>query len=202
MSWVALKAALGGKRLPDVQSEVRSHALSPSVPRKFVVFDLETTGFSAIWNEIIEVGAIRVDVDSDIHDTFQALVKPLKRIPKRITTINGISQEMVDRDGEPLQTVMEEFAAFIGSLPLVSFNAEFDIRFLRESAKRTNTVINNRVSCALTMARRAWPGRDSYRLTDIAKDGNLSDEGTHRALGDCKRTVIVYTAAASILGVT
>ncbi|MBU1397268.1 MAG: hypothetical protein KKE84_14180 [Gammaproteobacteria bacterium] len=50
------------------------------------------------------------------------------------------------------------------------------------------------------MSRRAWPGRKSYRLADLAKDGKLSSDGTHRALGDCQRALIVYTAAASRLG--
>jgi DNA polymerase III epsilon subunit-like protein len=67
------------------------------LPPRFVVLDLETTGLDPERNEIIEIGAIRVNRDSDVHDTFRALVKPTRRIPKRITQINGISQEMVDR---------------------------------------------------------------------------------------------------------
>jgi DNA polymerase III alpha subunit (gram-positive type) len=117
-----------------------------------------------------------------------------------MTQINGISQTMVDEDGEPLEIVLSDFAAFIQDLPLVSFNAEFDMAFLQSSAARHNIAIRNRASCALKMARRAWPERSSYRLCDLAKDAGLSDEDAHRALGDCKRTVLVYTAAASILG--
>jgi DNA polymerase III subunit epsilon len=199
---VALKAVDAGSSGIDVSSAENVFVDLSSVPQRFVVFDLETTGLNPIRHEIIEVGAIRVNRDSDVHDTFQVLVKPMKRIRKGITRINGISQDMVDHEGEPLETVLRDFAAFIGDLPLVSFNAEFDMAFLRNSAKQHHMVIRNRASCALQMARRAWPGRQSYRLCDIAKDGNLSDEGTHRALGDCKRTLIIYTAAASRLAVT
>jgi len=72
--------------------------------------------------------------------------------------------------------------------------------FLQNAAKRCNLVIRNPASCALRMARLAWPGRRSYKLCDLARDGGLSNEGAHHALDDCKRALIVYTAAASILG--
>lgn len=204
---VALKAVAGGTSGGDVSSAVGggnstsdvSGAFRSSVPQRFIVFDLETTGLDPTRHEIIEIGAIRVNRDSDVHDTFQALVKPMKRIPKKITQINGISQDMVDHEGEPLEAVLRDFVEFIEDLPLVSFNADFDMGFLRNAAKQHDLVICNQVSCALKMARRAWPGRQSYRLCDLAKDGHLSDEDTHRALGDCKRAAFVYTGAAATL---
>ncbi len=172
------------------------------LPPKFIVLDLETTGLDPVRNEIIEIGAIRVNRDSDVHDTFRTLVKPTRRIPKRITQINGISQEMVNRDGMALVQALKEFVDFIQDLPLVTFNAEFDMAFLQNAAKDHNIVIGNPTSCALKMARLAWPGRGSYRLADLARDGGLSDEGTHQALQDCRRALIVYTAAVSVLGLT
>ena len=176
--------------------------LSSTVPRRFVVFDLETTGLDAAKHEIIEIGAIRVDITSHVHDSFETLAKPVKRIPKHITQKTGISQSMVDLHGEPLETVMNDFAAFIGNLPLVSFNADFDMRFLRNAAKLHNLVISNRVSCALKMVRRAWPGLPSYKLVEIAKLTHMPAEDSHRALGDCKRTIFVYTGSATKLGFT
>lgn len=50
------------------------------------------------------------------------------------------------------------------------------------------------------MAQRAWPGKPSYKLSELSKEGNLSLAEDHRALGDCQRTMIVYAAAASHLG--
>lgn len=171
-----------------------------SLPQRFVVFDLETTGLDPAQDEIIEIGAIRVSRDSNVHDTFCALVRPTRPLPKKITQITGITQAMVDNEGEPLEKVIREFATFIGNLQLVAFNAEFDMAFLQKAAKQYGIVNNNPISCALKMARRAWPGRRTYRLTDLAKDGGLSDQETHRALGDCKRALVVYAAAASKLG--
>ena len=119
-----------------------------------------------------------------------------------ITQRTGISQSMVDLHGEPLETVINDFAAFIGNLPLVSFNADFDMRFLCSAAALQNIVISNRVSCALKMVRRAFPGLPSYKLVDIANYTHMPAEDSHRALGDCKRTIFVYTGSATKLGYT
>lgn len=170
------------------------------LPEQFVVFDLETTGLDPNKHEIIEIGAIRVNRDSSEHDTFQQLVKPSGRVPKKITQLTGITQAMVDSEGEPLEKALREFLGFAGELRLVSFNASFDMAFLHNAADKYSFTVSNQVSCALKMARRAWPGRRSYRLTDLAKDGHLSRAGTHRALGDCQRAMIVYAAAAAKLG--
>lgn len=171
----------------------------PFLPAQFVVFDLETTGLNPKRHEIIEIGAIRVTTASSHHVTLRTLVKPLKPIPKRITRITGISQAMVESDGVALEEAIREFIDFIGDLPLVSYNAQFDMSFLEQSTARYNLTIRNPATCALKMARRAWPGRESYRLVDLARDGRLSCDDAHHALGDCKRTMIVYAAAAAEL---
>jgi len=178
----------------------RQKAKFAYLPDRFVVFDLETTGLDPNKHEIIEIGAIRVNRDSEMHETFQTLVIPKKRVPRKITEITGIDQKMIDADGQSLEKALKDFLDFIGDLPLVAFNAEFDMSFLRRAADMHSLQFKNQVSCALKMSRRAWPGRKSYRLGDLAKDGNLSNENTHRALGDSQRTLIVYVAAASTLG--
>lgn len=170
------------------------------LPERFVVFDLETTGLTAGRNEIIEIGAIRVNRDSTQHQSYQSLVRPTKKVPKKITDLTGITQEMLSTEGQPLDKALREFAEFVGDLRLVTFNAEFDMSFLNAATSQVDLKpFRNPTSCALKMSRRAWPGRQSYRLSDLSKDGNLSSEGTHRALGDCQRALIVYTAAASKL---
>lgn len=171
------------------------------LPERFVVFDLETTGLKAGVNEIIEIGAIRVNRDSDNHDTFQTFVVPKGRIGKRISELTGITSEMVEAEGISLENAVTEFRQFVGDLPLVAFNAPFDEAFLSAACSSVSVdKFTNEVYCALNMARRAWPGRSSYRLQALANDGNLSNADTHRALGDCRRAMIVYAAAASELG--
>jgi len=170
------------------------------LPAQFLVVDLETTGLDPLAHEIIEIGAVRVNRDSDHHQTFQALVKPRRKIPKRITELTGITQDMINKDGEPLESALRQFIEFAGNHRMVFFNAEFDMAFLSHAAGSIGVKIDNEVSCALKMARRAWPGRKSYKLTELAKSGGLSPDGAHRALNDCRLTVTVYAAAATKLG--
>lgn len=189
--YVLTRFALSGRR----QKAKFAH-----LPDRFVVFDLETTGLDPDKHEIIEIGAIRVNRGSEMHETFQSLVIPTKGVPRKITEITGINQKMIEADGQSIEKALKDFLDFIGDLPLVAFNAEFDMSFLRRAADMHSLQFKNQVSCALKMSRRAWPGRKSYRLTDLAKDGNQSNDNTHRALGDSQRTLIVYVAAASTLG--
>jgi DNA polymerase III epsilon subunit family exonuclease len=171
-----------------------------SLPDSFIVFDLETTGLDATKHEIIEIAAIRFKKGTTTHVTLQALIKPKRAVPKRIAELTGITQEMVDRDGEQIRDVLDEFATFVGDLRLVTFNTEFDMAFLQAAAKGNGLrTFKNPTSCALTLARKAWPNRKSYRLDDLASDGGFNSGIAHRALEDARRALIVYAAATDAL---
>jgi DNA polymerase III epsilon subunit family exonuclease len=171
-----------------------------NLPDSFVVFDLETTGLDASQHEIIEIAAIRFKKGRTAHETLQALVKPKGALPPRITELTGITQEMVDRDGEPIRDALEGFASFFGDLRLVSFNAEFDMAFLQAAAKNNGLPsFKNPTSCALQLARKAWPNRKNYRLDALASDGEFNSGTAHRALEDARRALIVYAAASNAL---
>ena len=217
IAFVAIFGYFWSRRNPDAETGISIQAGSidlhqdaktaPSqsselsmLPERFIVLDLETTGLSPDTDEIIEVGAIRVDRDGSNHIAFSTFVKPVKKIPASITEMTGITQGMVDNDGLPLSEAISQFAGFIGDLPLVTFNADFDMAFLLKAAKMQGRTIENRYTCALKLARRAWPGLPSYRLVALAKMGNLPEDDTHRALGDCKRALIVFASAAKNIG--
>jgi len=113
------------------------------LPPQFVVFDLETTGLDATRDEIIEFGAIRVNRDSDEHQTYQMLVKPSEKLSAKIVQLTGITQEMLNTDGQLIGEALEGFLDFAGTLPLVSFNAEFDMAFLHAAASRHGRTVAN-----------------------------------------------------------
>ena len=169
------------------------------LPEQFVVFDLETTGLDASKHQIIEIGAIRVNRNSDSHDTYQSLVTSKRKLPKKIVELTGITDEMLKSNGVSLEEALKEFSDFVGDLRLISFNTDFDLAFLHNAAAQHGFEFRNPTSCALKMARRAWPSRASFRLIDLARDGKLSMSNQHRALGDCERALHVYIAAASKL---
>ena len=170
------------------------------LPETFIVLDVETTGLDATRHEIIEIAAIRYRKGITTHETLQALVKPSKKVPKKITEITGITQEMLETNGEPLADVMREFMAFVGERRLVTFNAEFDMAFLHAATTRHGLPsLNNPVSCALQMARRAWPKRQTFKLSELASDGEFARGTAHRALEDARCALIVYAAAVAEL---
>ena len=170
------------------------------LPEIFIVLDLETTGLDATRHEIIEIAAIRYRKGNTNQETLQALVKPSKRVPKKITEITGITQDMLNTKGEPLADVMRAFMAFIGESRLVTFNAEFDMAFLHAAMTQHGLPkLSNPVSCALQMARRAWPKRRTFRLRDLASDGGFAGGTAHRALEDARCALIVYAAAVAEL---
>jgi DNA polymerase III subunit epsilon len=173
---------------------------SAALPEVFVVVDLETTGLSAKLDEIIEIGAIRVQRDAETHKTFQILVKPERPIPRRITELTGITQAMVDVAGAPLHIALAEFINFLGDLPMVAYNAPFDMGFLAAASRKCGLKIKNKHMCALKAARRAWPDLPSHKLSELAVLANLPMNDLHRSLGDCLRTAHIYVAAVSKIG--
>ncbi|MEQ8507324.1 MAG: 3'-5' exonuclease [Rhodospirillales bacterium] len=189
------------ERQGEEEKNQNARDLRPILPERFVVFDFETTGLDCNKHEILEIGAISVNRDGVDHKTFQCLVIPQKRISRKITEITGIDKKMVTESGQPLADAISQFRDFIGDLPLVAYNAEFDMGFLHAAEKSLGLPkTKNEVSCALELARRAWPSRRSYKLSELAKDGRLDASNAHRALDDCKMTMIVYAAASSITG--
>lgn len=178
-----------------------THDFRTVLPERFVVFDFETTGLDCEKHEILEIGAIRVNRDGVDHKTFQCFVIPQKRIGRKITEITGIDRKMVTESGQSLADAISQFQDFIRDLPLVAYNAEFDMGFLHAAEKSLGLPkTKNEVSCALELARRAWPNRGSYKLSELAEDGRLDASNAHRALDDCRMTMIVYAAASSIVG--
>jgi DNA polymerase III subunit epsilon len=170
----------------------------PAWRKEFVVFDVETTGLDPYNDEIVEIGAIKVDVDEVQQQTYQAFVKTERRIPDNAIAIHGITNEMVEKEGIPLRNALEELKEFIGDLPVVAYNLDFDKAFINNAAERLGMEkVIKYGTCALKKARSAWRGLDSYKLKDLAKRGGLSDEGIHRSLADCKATLIVYLSAVS-----
>jgi DNA polymerase III epsilon subunit family exonuclease len=169
------------------------------LPAQFVVVDVETTGLDSKKHQIIEIGAVKVNRDSDHHTTFQVLVKLNDKLPRKIAEMTGITTEMLEREGESLEVAIAEFLEFAGNLRLVAFNAPFDLAFLSRAAAQIEKRVENPVSDALDMARRAWPGRRSYRLAHLSRGGGLATKGNHGTLKDCQLTMTVYCAAASKL---
>lgn len=171
--------------------------LAACVPERFVVVDLETTRLHADRHEIIEIGAIKITLDKEIHPFFQALVVPKKRISSKITALTGLDRTTLVREGSPIEDILPQFLEFCEDLPLVAFNAGFDRAFLESACLRCgHSLPSGSWICALELSRKAWPGRSSYRLSALASDAGYDMDDEHRAIGDCKRAMQIFLTAA------
>jgi DNA polymerase-3 subunit alpha (Gram-positive type) len=156
----------------------------------YIVFDLETTGLSALKNEIIEIGAVHVK-NKEIINTFQSFVHPTAgSIPAVITELTGISYDMV-RNAPPLATVYQDFMAFVSNLPLVAHNADFDVSFLKEAAKKFDDEINQPIVDTLFLSRLLLKDLKKHKLNLVAQELNVPLDNHHRAVDDATATAMI-----------
>ena len=178
-------------------------------PENFVVFDLETTGFNPKYNEIIEIGAIRFvnDVPTEI---FHTLVKPKKKITEKITSITGISNQMV-QDKKSIEEIIPFFIDFIGEDVLVAHNSSFDISFILENTYKLGyKKMKNKVIDTLALARRNIRDYDlinncdeklnNYKLITLKNKFGLVDLSSHNSIDDCKACAYVYLRIKAMNG--
>ncbi len=152
---------------------------------RFTVVDLETTGGRAGPGTIIEIGAYRM-VGRRILDSFQTLIRPHGPVPRFITGLTSITDEMV-REAPPIEQVLPSFRDFLGDSVLVAHNAAFDFAFLDFEFRRLFGIgLGNPVLCTLRMARRFLPSLKRKRLDALAEHFGLSTAGRHRGLGDAR----------------
>ena len=154
----------------------------------FVAIDVETTGLSPITNELIEVSALKYDGNKRI-DTFSTLIKPKVRIPYYITNITGITNDMVEEAPE-VEEVMPELIDFVGDLPIVAHNANFDYKFIQNYSN--NSFTKNKVIDTVPIGRRLYPELPNHKLGTIAKHIGITEDGFHRAEFDCECCAKIY----------
>jgi DNA polymerase-3 subunit epsilon len=160
-------------------------------PQNYILIDIETTGLSTEWDEIIEIAALKIKQDK-IVDTFSSLVKPQFEIDEFITELTGISNQ--DLENAPsLIDVLPLFKDFISSSFLIGYNVNFDINFLYDAfLENMNYKMNNDYIDILRIARKVLPTLEHHRLDDLISYYSLDERRLHRALNDCEKTFSVF----------
>jgi len=157
----------------------------------FVVFDLETFGLNSHKNEIIEIGAIKLK-GTRIVDTFSSFVNPKKIIPKRISELTHITQDMVD-NAPTIEDVLPKFLEFTKDAVMVAHNSAFDMGFIRRDAKKYMGIdYKPPIIDTLQMARDLYPDLKGYNLDRLNKIFKLSLENHHRAIDDAQSTAKLF----------
>ncbi len=168
-----------------------------SLRDSFVVFDLETTGFSPVRNRIIEIGAVKV-VDGRITDRFSTFVNPEIPIPPRITEVTSIRDSMVE-SAPTIREVLPDFLSFCEGCVLVAHNAGFDYGFLRKKGEEQGIPVSFTVVDTVGTARVLFPHLARYTLDNVAKTMKISLEHHHRAVEDAEATAEIFAKMISIL---
>lgn len=154
--------------------------------RSFCILDTETTGFSADSHEITEIAALRVGEGFEIIAETSCLVRITNRVSSHITAITGITDGMLRKHGRPLPEALADLHRFVDGHTVYAHNARFDRGFLNASAQRAGLEIRFPVECSIPLFKRLLPGQDRYGLQALAGTFQLDDEGSHRALADCR----------------
>lgn len=158
----------------------------------YVVIDVETTGLDSNTSEILELGAIHV-IDHEIADTFSSLVRPERPIPAQITSLTGITQDMVSAQGAALQPLLEQFWAFVGQSPVAWHNLDFDLAFLKKASVRFGISMPNiPIRDTLKLARGKLRDLPDHRLDTLMAHFGIEHTQQHRAIPDCVATFRVY----------
>ena len=161
---------------------------------EYVVFDTETTGFNAAGgDQMIEIGAVKIK-NGEITDSFDELIDPKRPIPKKITELTNITDEMVKgKDDE--ETVTRHFLEWAKDAPMVAHNAKFDISFIEMSMKKYNLgEFKNTVIDTLELSRTLDQGFARHSLSALVQRYNVEfdEEGHHRADYDADGTAKVF----------
>lgn len=163
----------------------------------FVVFDIETTGFSKIFDRITEIGAVKVE-NNKIVEVYNQLVNPEKAIPEKVVELTGITNDLV-KDEPTIEKVLPEFLNFVGDCTLVAHNADFDIGFIKENSIRLNYDFDSSYIDTLAFARALFPENKRHRLNDLTKLLEIPLENHHRACDDAKATAQIFIEMLNIL---
>ena len=154
---------------------------------EIITFDVETTGFSARYNEVIELGAAKIK-NGEIVDTFQAFIKTDAFISETIQELTGITPEMIQEQGQDVKVVIANFEAFVGNSMLAAHNAFFDLHMLEAMYEKNGVTLPKRpLIDTLKISRKINDFKD-HRLTTLSKKYGFKIDNAHRADDDAKGT--------------
>lgn len=178
----------------------------------FVVFDTELTGFNRKRDEIVAIGAVRIQGLRIIcGQTFYALVRPEKRFHTSSTLVHRLTpQELKGAVG--LAEVLPRFVDFCGNAVLIGHYVQLDLDFI---ARATRRLMGGKLAgphldtILLAMAYHELThkvGQDyahrqgAYSLSVLSDKFGLPTFGAHNALQDSMQTAYLFLYLAKKLG--
>ncbi len=176
---------------------------------RVVAVDLETTGFNCREDDIIEIGAVKIEgwkvmrtgdggsviEGSELGESFSTFVSGPLKLPQSIVNLTGIRGK--DLEGAPTtEAALKKLKEFIGNDIIVGHNIEFDYSFLSEHGRRYGITFGNRRLDTAAIARTIYRDKiKNYSLPSLAAMSGIAYT-PHRALNDAYATAKLFTALA------
>lgn len=190
--------ALGKKRMGWSRASQYSKAKSRrgscrlAGPEEYVVFDIETTGLDADKDQIIEIGAVKVR-EAEPEEHFHVLVTSGRQLPSKVVELTGITDEMLAKEGIPLEEAIQEFLEFVDDFVVVAHHASFDCEFIQVACEECDLDdFDNESIDTIDLAKSKLPDAPNYRLNTLLDLLNLENEIPHRAKSDADATLRLY----------
>lgn len=176
-----------------MQTELFKNKEIYEIPASYVILDLETTGLSSHTDQIIEIGAIKVE-NGTPTDHWQSFVRPDfsllegETLSEHVSKLTGITKEML-LDAPALEELSSSLTAFLGELPICGHRVDFDIAFLDMALfPLTGKHVENDFFDTLLLSQRLLPELIHHKLGDLAAYYHIDYTGAHRAHRDCEIT--------------
>ena len=135
--------------------------------KSYVCFDLETTGLDPLYNEIIEIGALKVR-DGKVAERFMEFIHPQEEISQMITNLTGITNEMV-ANARPANAVISDFLEFCEDDVLIGHNVGFDYSFMKSGASNLGLTFEKFGIDTFKIAQRTLKSLPSKSLSSLCE---------------------------------
>lgn len=163
-----------------------------ALPSDFTVIDIETTGYSPEYDEIIEIAAVKCR-SFQVENEFSCLVKPRFPVDDFVSELTGITNEML-YSARSISDALPEFVNFIGDDVVIAHNANFDVNFIYDNLLSIrNTFFVNDFVDTMRISRLLHKDQKHHRLSDLCEYYGIVNDSAHRSLSDCRAALACYS---------
>ena len=184
----------GVLHVSGVQDKIRGKGQEwPDFISDYTMLDIETTGLNPYRDHVTELGAVTVRANKVVDEFSQLVVYPRSNhVPSFITKLNGITEELLLKEGKPVKEAMTAFRTFIDDDIIIGYNVNFDLNFLYDLARKFHLPeLSNNYVDVLRLARVYYPQQHN-RLLDCIQRAGIAQVEQHHGLADSLDTKKVY----------
>ena len=162
--------------------------------KPYAIIDIETDGLDESKSSIIELGAVKLE-EGELKE-FGCVIEYNKQLSDRITDLTGITTQMLNEEGLPLDVALDELLQFIGDLKIVGYGVEFDIKFINSKLKQYGKpLLKNKRYDLMKYVKSEKLFLDNYKLQTVLKSYGIEEKVPHRALLD---SLLIYKLSTKV----